>query len=32
MILRGELGRGDVARVTLEGGELVIDVVKKSAD
>ncbi|MET0592300.1 MAG: ATP-dependent Clp protease ATP-binding subunit [Polyangiaceae bacterium] len=32
MILRGELSSGDVARVTIEGGELVIDVVKKGAD
>jgi ATP-dependent Clp protease ATP-binding subunit ClpC len=30
MILRGELGMGDVARVTVEGDEIVIDVVKAS--
>jgi len=29
MILRGELASGDVARVTVEEGEIVIDVVKK---
>jgi ATP-dependent Clp protease ATP-binding subunit ClpC len=29
MILRGELSAGDVARVTVEEGEIVIDVVKK---
>ena len=29
MILRGELASGDVARVTVESGEIVIDVVKK---
>ena len=29
MILRGELVQGDVARVTVEDGEIVIDVVKK---
>ncbi|HMI88287.1 MAG TPA: ATP-dependent Clp protease ATP-binding subunit [Polyangiaceae bacterium] len=29
MILRGELAAGDVARVTVEQGEIVIDVVKK---
>jgi ATP-dependent Clp protease ATP-binding subunit ClpC len=32
MILRGELTSGDVARVTVESGEIVIDVVKKGAD
>jgi ATP-dependent Clp protease ATP-binding subunit ClpC len=32
MILRGELTSGDVARVTVEAGEIVIDVVKKGAD
>jgi hypothetical protein len=29
MILRGELDAGDVARITVEQGEIVIDVVKK---
>jgi ATP-dependent Clp protease ATP-binding subunit ClpA len=29
MILRGELTQGDVARVTVEGDEIVIDIVKK---
>jgi ATP-dependent Clp protease ATP-binding subunit ClpC len=29
MILRGELVQGDVARVTVEDGEIVIDIVKK---
>ncbi|MET0594955.1 MAG: AAA family ATPase, partial [Polyangiaceae bacterium] len=32
MILRGELTSGDVARVTIDGDELVIDIVKKGAD
>jgi ATP-dependent Clp protease ATP-binding subunit ClpC len=32
MILRGELTSGDVARVTVEADEIVIDVVKKGAD
>jgi ATP-dependent Clp protease ATP-binding subunit ClpA len=31
MILRGELTAGDVARVTVEDGEIVIDVVKKQS-
>ncbi|HKQ70869.1 MAG TPA: ATP-dependent Clp protease ATP-binding subunit, partial [Polyangiaceae bacterium] len=28
MILRGEVGRGDVARLTVENGEIVVDVVR----
>ena len=31
MILRGELTQGDVARVTVDAGEIVIDIVKKHA-
>ena len=31
MILRGELIQGDVARVTIEAGEIVIDIVKKQS-
>jgi ATP-dependent Clp protease ATP-binding subunit ClpC len=31
MILRGELASGDVARVTVEAGDIVIDIVKKKS-